>query len=105
MSTHNIYFYGEIRKILSRDTLIWNYGLQVCVTHRCGHVLYDMHPDKTLISLFLHQVCSVFALHSGQPVIQEPYHTLLTHCGLNELPQTIYWKMLILILGISGCVI
>ena len=29
----------------------------------------------------------------------------LTHCRLNELPYTIYWKILILILGIWGYVI
>ena len=30
---------------------------------------------------------------------------LLTHCRLNELPHTIYWKILISILGMSGYVI
>ena len=30
---------------------------------------------------------------------------LLTHCRLNELPHTIYWKILILIFGMSGYVI
>ena len=30
---------------------------------------------------------------------------ILTHCRLNEIPHTIYWKILILILGMSGCVI
>ena len=30
---------------------------------------------------------------------------LLTHCRLNELPHTIYWKILIFIFGLSGCVI
>ena len=29
----------------------------------------------------------------------------LTHCRLNELPHTIYWEILILILGMSGYVI
>ena len=29
----------------------------------------------------------------------------LTHCRLNELPHTIYWKILISILGMSGHVI
>ena len=29
----------------------------------------------------------------------------LTHCRLNELPHTIYWKILILILGMSDYVI
>ena len=29
----------------------------------------------------------------------------LTHCRLNKLPHTIYWKILILILGMSGYVI
>ena len=29
----------------------------------------------------------------------------LTHCRLNELPHTIYWKFLISILGMSGYVI
>ena len=31
--------------------------------------------------------------------------TALTHYRLNELPQIIYWKSLILILGMSGYVI
>ena len=30
---------------------------------------------------------------------------LLTHCRLNELPHSIYWKILISILGMSGYVI
>ena len=34
----------------------------------------------------------------GKPLI-------LTHSGMNELPHTIYWKILILILGMSGYVI
>ena len=31
--------------------------------------------------------------------------TYLTYCRLNELSQTIYWKILISILGMSGYVI
>ena len=30
---------------------------------------------------------------------------LLSHCRLNEFPYTIYWKILISILSMSGCVI
>ena len=30
--------------------------------------------------------------------------TLLTHCRLNELPHTIYWKILISTLDMSGYV-
>ena len=37
------------------------------------------------------------------------YHILsaksLTHCRLNDIPHTIYWKILIWILGMSGYVI
>ena len=34
-----------------------------------------------------------------------PFLSFLTHCRLNEEPHTIYWKILISILGLSGCVI
>ena len=37
--------------------------------------------------------------------IYHVYTVLLTHCRLNEISHTIYWKLLILILGISGSVI
>ena len=36
--------------------------------------------------------------------LSSPSYTL-THCRLNELPHTIYWKILTSILGMSGYVI
>ena len=45
----------------------------------------------------------------GYPVsnipIQQVYPFPLTHCRLNELPHSIYWKILISILGMLGNVI
>ena len=41
-------------------------------------------------------------------ILEARYDSLrscLTHCRLNESPHTIYWKILILILGMSGYVI
>ena len=49
----------------------------------------SLHMQVTILYMSCHCL-------QGQPI---------THCRLNELPHTIYWKILILILGVSGYVI
>ena len=44
-------------------------------------------------------------LNSRNPDQPGKLHNLLTHCSLNELSHTLYWKILISILGMSGYVI
>ena len=59
----------------------------------------DMHTQQRLRSA----CASIVWSRSSLFIWRSPCY--LTHCRLNELPHTIYWKILILIWGMSAYVI
>ena len=69
--------------------------------------LYKRHDVSTLIRRCINVMCSMGS-YSERKQIQllhlKVYPFPLTHCRLNELSHTIYWKLLLLILGMSGYV-
>ena len=59
------------------------------------HFLFLLLECQTLVKNVVVS-SAVYCVQQGQ---------CLTHCRLNELPHTIYWKILILIIGMSDYVI
>ena len=73
-----------------------------------------LHADKYVVFSFLHTCTSaatsdlyLFKIITISNLIMmlHTYVFKLIHCRLSELPHTIYWKILISILGMSGYVI
>ena len=71
-----IWFYGKIRKI---SVLFWGLGKQTPNQECCEHIFYGLQRS-----------ISAHLLHMNNP---------LTHCRLNRLSHTIYWKTPISSLG------
>ena len=66
--------------------------------------------ENTLQPPYRRQTAKIYKALGCFHIIIVPYKVVpvfayLTHCRLNEITQTIYWKSLILILGMSGYVI
>ena len=75
MGTHNIYLYKEVDKKYT------------------GYNLKTME----LLDCALIEVCAIIRSNTVRTFLYVWVMLFLTHCRLNELTNTIYWKILILV--------
>ena len=104
------YVRTKMIQIILHSHTVWSVDLTVG-----KHRLISILPEHTSGGIFYNVMAPIYYIYPKYWDTLTPYHTCpktwispflmcLTHCRLNELINSIYWKILISILGLSGYV-